>query len=98
MTIFSSTILMSPHPALSKYDILIEIFRHFSLVKRPYVVAARRSNAYWGPPQHPAKFDDDASEDDSDDDKIAGFTDHLKRKTLSNLAVTCKAFSDLALG
>ena len=84
---------MSPHPALMKYDILLEIVRCFSLMEPPYDSHARRDNRYWGPPQP----EQDENKKDNDSFLGADGTDWVKRRTLARLALTCKAFSEPAL-
>ncbi|PIL23024.1 hypothetical protein GSI_14331 [Ganoderma sinense ZZ0214-1] len=82
---------MTPHRALTNYDILLSIFRQFALVQRPYDVNTNRPNAYWGP-SHPVLNDNIFN-----CERSYTYPMEEERKTLLSLSLTCKAFSELAL-
>ena len=82
---------MKPHSALTNYDVLLNIFRQFALVQRPYNVNTARSNVYWGPP-HPAIDDNVFNWERSYTHPM-----EVERRALVSLSLTCRAFSELAL-
>ena len=78
------------HLALTKDDIIIEIFGHFSLIQRPPTLESTlRTYQYWRPVATSPEFYSHCSwaEDDT----------AVNRQTLHSLALTCKAFSQHAL-
>ena len=78
---------MTAHSAQLNYDILSEIFRHFSITK-PFITASGRHHRYWGPCPIDSLVLDCKREALEVDEK---------RKTLINAALVCKAFADVAL-
>lgn len=82
---------MSPHHALKNNDILAEIFSHLSLISSPLDIKHRQP-LYWAPLQNTQQLGLDQKYGIDGGDPTM-----TNRHALSNAALTCKSFSELAV-
>ena len=81
------------HPALATHDILVEIFNYLSISENtPTISSAARPCEYWAPRNRRIKLQRGPVQESVHRDHVT-----IQRQTLYSLALTCSAFSELAL-